>query len=129
MIVQSFWVRDEIGLNSKCLLRDWRIGWFRKIFISLKEKAVTVLNLKLIQVKDGDCFFKCPLSFVGIFRWCIAELRLINSVRKSIQLSSQIYPTKKKRIQLHFPIFLKITVNSVNLPILIFSVLIEQCIL
>ena len=36
---------------------------------------------------------------------------------------------KKKRIQLHFPIFLKITRNSVILFILIFSVFIEQCIL
>ena len=32
---------------------------------------------------------------------------------------------KKKRIQLHFPIFLKITINIVILFILFFSVLIE----
>ena len=37
-----------------------------------------------------------------------------------------IYPTKKKRIQLLFLIFLKLTINSVILFILFFSVLIEQ---
>ena len=57
---------------------------------------------------------------------------IINDTEHSLRLYNAntsicilyVYPTKKKRIQLYFPIFLKITLHSVILFTLFFSVLI-----
>ena len=99
------------------------------IFISLYPKA-SIQNLLINgSVVSEIKIFSIPNMYPFV---CAPEhgytisLPMAQVSLKNVQKLFPYIPDKKKRIEWHFPIFLKITISSVILAILFFSGLTEQ---